>query len=229
MRAVSAAVAYGGKSRVENKNFHKDVFERISDDKRGRIFGSAMKEFASEGYFAANINTIASNADISIGAMYTYFPSKENLFLAISEYGIGIFHEILADLKAPAGFFETVERLFHLTVRYARRNVDISRMYLELTTQQLLDLAARLAEKMEIDFREFYTALLKGAVEKGEIRADVNIGFAAKFLDDLVLSLQLENSVYYYESRLRQYVGEDMSDTDIIAGLMDVVRRYFLP
>lgn len=211
-------------------NFHKDVFERISDDKREKIFDSAMHEFAKEGYVAANINTIASNAGISIGAMYTYFPSKENLFLAIGERGVAIYREIVADLLSQGGgFFETVERLFHLTIQYAKEHTDLSRLYLELSTEQLVHLSLRLSEKMEIDFREFYTSLLASAMEKGEIRSDLDLGFAAKVLDDLVVSLQFSYSVSYYEARMRQYVGEACGEADMVKQLLELVRRYFAP
>ena len=211
---------------INGGNFHKEVFERISDDKREKIFESAMHEFAKEGYVAANINTIASKAGISIGAMYTYFPSKENLFLAIAERGVAIYQEILADLVGRAGFFETVERLFHLTIEYAKEHTDLSRLYLELSTEQLGNLSVRLSEKMEIDFREFYTELLAAAKEKGEIRSDVDIGFAAKMLDDLVISLQFSYSVSYYNERMQQYVGEDHSEAQMVQNLVDLVHRY---
>ncbi len=41
----------------------------------------------ANGFSAANINVMAKNAGISIGSMYNYFESKENLFLAVVDYG----------------------------------------------------------------------------------------------------------------------------------------------
>lgn len=208
--------------------FHKAVFERISDQKRERVFESAMREFAAQGYVAANINTIAENAGISIGAMYTYFPSKENLYLAISERGVEIYREIIGELDMKQDFYGIVEQLFHLAIRYARTHADISRMYLELTTHQMRGMAARLAEKMEMDLHNLYVLLLTAGQKNGEVRTDVNLGLAAKILDDCVLSLQLSASVFYYEERQQQYAGT-LSDDELIAGMMDLVRRYLRP
>lgn len=221
--------AFLGDQFVIEGNFHKDVFERISDEKRDSIFKSAMTEFASQGYMAANINTIASNAGISIGAMYTYFPSKENLFLALAEHGLGIFQRIVSELLHYGSFFETIERLCQLTIAYAKEHRELSQMYLELSTEQMTSISSRLNEKMEIDFQQFYLLLLNRALDRAEIRPDVDIGFASKMLDDCVVSLQLAFSVSYHEARLHQYVGPDVEEAEMIASTVDLIYRYLAP
>ena len=44
------------------------------------------------GDYATNINTMAEKANISIGSMYSYFASKEDLFLAIVDEGLALFY-----------------------------------------------------------------------------------------------------------------------------------------
>lgn len=64
----------------------QNPFETTSPARRQRIFEAAIHEFATKGFNAANINIIARAAGVSIGSMYSYFASKEDLFLQVMEY-----------------------------------------------------------------------------------------------------------------------------------------------
>ena len=69
---------------------YKEAFERIPNERRERILEVGITEFSSKGYENANINTIARNAGISIGLMYKYFSTKEDLFLTCISRGMHI-------------------------------------------------------------------------------------------------------------------------------------------
>ena len=69
-------------AKEENK-FYKDAFEKTTSDRRQKVLEVAINEFAAKGYNATNINDIIRNSNISTGAMYSYFASKEDLFLTI--------------------------------------------------------------------------------------------------------------------------------------------------
>ncbi|MCP3870504.1 MAG: helix-turn-helix transcriptional regulator, partial [Gammaproteobacteria bacterium] len=59
------------------------AFAKIDTEKRLRVLDTATKVFAEKGFVGANINIIAREAGVSIGAMYNYFDTKENLFLTV--------------------------------------------------------------------------------------------------------------------------------------------------
>ena len=63
------------------KIHHKEAFDRISDERKNLILEVGIEEFSSKGYENANINIIAQKAGISIGLMYKYFATKEDLFM----------------------------------------------------------------------------------------------------------------------------------------------------
>ncbi|MGL6107794.1 TetR/AcrR family transcriptional regulator, partial [Romboutsia sp.] len=68
-------------SMENTSQFCKPTFNNIPNEKRNRILEEAEKEFAQKGFIGANINKISKNAGISIGSMYSYFESKEDLYL----------------------------------------------------------------------------------------------------------------------------------------------------
>ncbi len=52
---------------------------------RGRLLGAARKVFAREGFQGASIEQIAEDAGYTIGALYSNFASKADLFIAVFE------------------------------------------------------------------------------------------------------------------------------------------------
>src|SRR6266487_6095022 len=70
---------------------------RPRSDIEPRIVHAARHRFLEEGVEGASLRTIARDAGTSIGMVYYYFPTKDDLFLAVVEERYG---KLLADLTA---------------------------------------------------------------------------------------------------------------------------------
>ncbi len=104
-----------------SEKHYKETFEKISEDKRKKIFDQAIAEFSSKGFTAANINDIAKNADISIGSMYNYFASKEDLFLTVLYYGYTLLEGALRNVAQVEGdIFDKLEKMIRVAQEYSR-------------------------------------------------------------------------------------------------------------
>jgi AcrR family transcriptional regulator len=66
---------------------------------RQRVLAAAAKVFARRGYHLATVDEIASEAGFTIGALYSNFSSKEELFLALAD---GQVEERVAEVRAMA-------------------------------------------------------------------------------------------------------------------------------
>lgn len=215
---------------MSNTVFYKDTFTKISEEKKDTVFTVAIAEFAAMGYNATNINTIAQKAKISIGSLYSYFESKEDLFLAMAEKGYELLNRALEELHPEEGtVFEVIERLLNIAFDYAEKHTDFCRIYLDLSTEGLSHLSERLTENVETSYVHVYKKLLASAKAKGEVRADLDVPMAAFFLDNIVVMLQFSLASSYYRSRIKLYLGEDYAQDRkrIIAGLMRIVKRSF--
>ena len=54
-----------------------------SQETRDRILEAAAKVFASKGYHDTKVDDIVKDSQTSKGAFYFYFPSKQDIFLAL--------------------------------------------------------------------------------------------------------------------------------------------------
>lgn len=207
---------------------HKPAFEKIAPEKRRRILDAAVAEFAARGLAQANINVIARNAGVSIGAMYNYFAAKEDLLLTVVDGGYTLVAEVLERVEQDGGtVLETVERVLRAAVAYARRYPELHQIYLDMTSESMAPLSRRLSGAMETVSARFYRRLLEGARERGEVAADLDVGTAAFCLDNLVMMLQFAHTSHYFRERLGIFVGTaaDVDEEALIAGILRFAAR----
>ncbi len=57
--------------------------QKRSETTRAKLLGSALKQFSSRGYQATSVDDICAGAEVSKGAFYHHFESKQALFLAL--------------------------------------------------------------------------------------------------------------------------------------------------
>ena len=148
--------------------YYKEQFDKISDEKRKRIIEAALIEFSSMGYNAANINVIAKNAGISIGSMYQYFESKENLFLTIIDEAYNVIENSISHIDALKGdIFYKFDIIISYIQKYAREYRLLNQLYLEATTQGVSRISKKLSLKMETISSEYYRSLIIESIKNG--------------------------------------------------------------
>jgi AcrR family transcriptional regulator len=92
------------------------------------IKDTAQRIFAERGYHGASIRQIATEAQLSLSAMYYYYSSKQDLLLALIEDGFAG-HEQFCEQELERVGDDPVERLSALvrgTVRYRIERKDFS-------------------------------------------------------------------------------------------------------
>src|SRR5215475_12023730 len=85
----------------------KERQERDREAVRRAILDAARDLFVSEGYGNVSIRKIAERIEYSPAAIYSYFPSKDDIFFALAEEGF----RLLGD----PGLIEAQERLQDLS------------------------------------------------------------------------------------------------------------------
>ena len=90
-----------------------------ADATRGRILLAALQLFATKGYQSTSIADILQRAEAHSGSLYHFFPTKQDLLLAVLEsYRDGIGPMLLA--PAWQGISDPIERVFALLGAYRR-------------------------------------------------------------------------------------------------------------
>jgi TetR/AcrR family transcriptional regulator len=210
----------------------KDAFERIPPEKQKKILEAAVTEFAGKGFSEANINVIAKNAGISIGSMYNYFESKENLFLAVVDYGYKELETVLSTVDLGQGdIFDKFELLIRIAQQFSKQHPELNQIYLDLASQGLFHLSQKLSRQVESITAFFYRSLMDDAKKQGLIADDIDEYVTSFCLDNLLLLLQFSYSSEYYKERMKIFAGDDALENDekIVRGMMRFIRGALSP
>jgi AcrR family transcriptional regulator len=155
---------------------------KVSQDylnaRRAEILDAAWACLARNGYHNTTMQDIATEAGLSYGAVYTYFPSKEQvlhaIFDRISEVGRTIVDTATATVAGPRNVLEAIGRVTF--GNFAQDNFDsVTRADVEIWPEMLRD------DSLREKFREgvYYwhgvvTRLLSESQQRGELRPDVD-------------------------------------------------------
>lgn len=209
---------------------NKDLFNKISEEKKQRIYEAAISEFADCGYERANINKIAEKAGVSVGSMYKYFNNKQDLYLSIVNYSVEKLKAILNDIiSTNDSFFNTVEKIIDAIQKFSRDNAYSTRLYNEMATENNSELVWKIASSMEGVTARLYAGIIKKAQDSGEVRKDIDPNYFAFFLDNLFILLQFSYSCEYYKERLKMFTSDNVFDNDkILSGeLLKFIKGAF--
>ena len=95
---------------------------RPRTDIEPRIVLAARKRFLAEGVDGASLRTIAKDAGTNVGMIFYYFPTKDDLFLAVVEE---VYSKLLADVaRALAGDGALRDRLGLAFVRLGKASEE---------------------------------------------------------------------------------------------------------
>jgi TetR/AcrR family transcriptional repressor of nem operon len=90
---------------------------------RERLIGTAAELFWKQGYAQTGVNEIIQQAQATSGSFYHFFPTKEDLLLAVVDQVAEIFEtEVFGPASEVAG--NAVERLFAVLEHYRQRLLD---------------------------------------------------------------------------------------------------------
>jgi TetR/AcrR family transcriptional regulator len=192
-----------------------ELFLRIPEEKRDRILQSSIKEFASRGFDNANTNDIAREAKISVGSLYKYFDNKEDLFLTTVKFGSVVLKEKLdAVMLGDEDILVKVEKILRTIQKHSRENVNMIRLYNEMSTHSNSKLVVQSVADLESLTAQLYSSLVEKAQKEHEARLDCDPKMFAFLLDNLFMMLQFSYACGYYRERFKVYVSEDIFERD---------------
>lgn len=181
-------------------------FDNLPEDKANRVLAAAIREFADHGYEHANTNRIAAAAGISVGALFKYFATKEDLFRHVVARGAQVIEVSVRDLvAAPGPVIGVIRELLTMAIDTAQVQREYTRLYHEITATGNRELVHDLALQLEGFTAGTYTEMLRAAQEAGEVRADIPPETLAFTIDNLLMGLQLAGATDYYADRLDIY------------------------
>src|ERR1700730_13602995 len=145
---------------------------QLQSDRRAEILAAAQRCFVPSGFHGASMQDICTEAGMSPGNLYRYFPSKEALIAGIAERDRADVSQRFASVDLSQGFFPVLEGLArHYFARYPREQVLLcTEVMAEARRHPEI---ARISASFDADVRTWLLQLLRAGAERGDIPDDV--------------------------------------------------------
>jgi AcrR family transcriptional regulator len=144
-----------------------------------------MTCFARQGYHATSMDDVVRESGLSVGAIYSYFPSKEELFLNLSDDRAQQTLAHLNELFSQPGPMADKSRaaIDYFFGMLSDELIPLARVNVELLSEAITSerFKARQDERCN-SIRQFFTTLLSDAQQRGDLRAEVDIAAAAELM-----------------------------------------------
>ena len=171
---------------MDLQKHHKPTFDNIAPEKRQRILDAATVEFSLHGFENANMTVIAKKAQVSVGSLYKYFESKQDLFLTVVQHSIRSMTELLDRLAvSQEDILVKVERIIREIQRTSKESAVLLRLYNGMTAEINPRFASQFAYEMESLTARIYRVAIEEGKKAGDIREDIDAPFAAWLLDNI--------------------------------------------
>ena len=165
---------------------------RPKSDISSRIIDAARKRFLVEGVEGASLRRIASDAGTSIGMVYYYFKTKDELFLAVVEDVYGV---LLGDLRAALSAHDVppearLLRIFERAAKFDERELEVVRLIMReaLVSSERL---GRVASRFEHGHMPLVFEVLSEGVRSGRIDPSLHPAVLAAATFSLAMLPQL--------------------------------------
>ncbi|HME78146.1 MAG TPA: ScbR family autoregulator-binding transcription factor [Mycobacterium sp.] len=153
--------------RDETGGAMTEASERRADTTRQRLIAAASRQFARRSYSMVSLDDILAEAELTKGAMYFHFPSKQALALAIvddlAEMSRAAVTELLA--RKMSGL-ETLIDLFYFRAVQDTQN-EVARAGVRLL--DTLDNTTLLPSALWQSWIEFVATLIQKAATEGDV------------------------------------------------------------
>jgi AcrR family transcriptional regulator len=137
--------------------------------RRRRIQEAARTVFAERGYAGASIELIARAAQLSVGAIYLYFRSKEDLYTSLIEDALTVFDVEMGQIREHTEVSKRLFETWQVLVRWAERDAHAEAELVALVDHKRL-VTARGVDRLIKTARTVADLLGQDAIDAGALR-----------------------------------------------------------
>lgn len=182
--------------------------EREQLMRREVILDAAGKLFEEKGYGPTTVDEIATLAELGKGTIYSYFKSKEEIYVALMEKNLsGLKERMNSVIKTSASAVDNLYGLYDTFISFHNENKGFVDTLLIQTDEQLFIRLGHLADGLRAKFTEwldFVGSVLQKGVHQGEF-TQMDVKKVAKIIIGIILGMIVENKMGQIDEDLTHY------------------------
>jgi AcrR family transcriptional regulator len=177
---------------LENEDSVTRTFRRLDPEKRQAVLDALFEEAAEKGPSRLNIKQVAERSGASIGSLYQYFGNRGNLIRFFTRIAVD---SMVAMVRMGAACYKgkpvrQALRSYILDgIRFCRSQKSITRFLTLSAYQGDEQISESVVRPIAVVMRQSVRDLLQDALDRGEIRSDVDLEAASRAVNVLLIAL----------------------------------------
>ena len=165
-----------------------EASERRAGNTRHRLIAAASRQFAHRPYSVVSLDDILAEAELTKGAMYFHFPSKQALALAIIDDLTAMSNAAITELltRKMSGLETLIDLVYLLAVQDTQHEVARAGGRLLESLDNTTDMPTTLWQS----WTDFVSTLIKKAIGEGDVIEDLDPVDVAKMLVALLVGIR---------------------------------------
>ncbi|MFZ5821810.1 MAG: TetR/AcrR family transcriptional regulator [Chloroflexota bacterium] len=201
------------------------TFRRLDPERQQAVLQAILDESAEKGPADLNIKRVAGRAGVSVGSLYQYFGSRENLLAFTVELGVRMMTDLFAMsrpylLEIPLR--EALTAYLTYGLEWSRTQPGFVHFFGRAAYQGNPQLAEAVVRPVATAMRGVVQDLLAAAVQRGELRPDLDVEAAARVVNLLTIAAG-DSQLLPYLNNYFQVTDESMLVERVVSTLIDLV------
>ena len=211
--------------QLEQEGLVTRTFRRLDPQRQEAILQAILDEAADRGPSAVNIKQVAERAGVSVGSLYTYFPSREGMLtfavqmcVRLVTDGLNKYRPLLASLPLR----QALAAYLSGGVEWSRAFLGLIRLFARAAYHGDAELAQPLVLPIATLLRDMVGDILRAAADRGEIRADVDLEATTRLVHALTVAVG-DSHLLPYLNNYFQVVDDDLAAERVLKALVTLI------
>lgn len=207
------------------------MFLQLDEEKRERVLGAAINEFADKNYNNASMNVVVKAAGISKGALFKYFKSKAGLFAFVYRMALGCVKDYLRQVRDESvedDFFTRLEKVMLAGLDFTHAHPGLAAIYYRIVFTGDSPYKREIVAEVQRESLEFIESLIQKGIERGDLKSDLDPRISAFMVEAVV-----DRFVHAYHVRFRDQGSSarksHMEPHREIGKIMAVLKQGMIP
>ena len=178
--------------QMEQDGLVTRTFRRLDPDRQQVVINAILDDAVERGPAAINVKRIAERAQVSVGALYTYFPNREGVLAFAIELCIRFTTDTFNNFRpylAALPLHEALTAYLVGGVEWSKTQTSLLQLFARAAYQGDPDLGDYLVRPIATTLREMVHDILSQAAARGEIRTDVDLEATTRIIHALMIAV----------------------------------------
>jgi AcrR family transcriptional regulator len=209
--------------QLEEQGLVTRTFRRLDPTRQQAVLKAILDEAAEKG--PTDIKEVARRAKVSVGSLYQYFGSRENLISFAVELGVRMMTDLFT-MSRPylieMPLREALTSYLTYGLEWSQTQQGIVQFFGRAAYRGDLSLVEKVVRPVAVAMRETMYDLLSVAAQRGELRADLDVEAAARVVNVLTIAIG-DSQLIPYLNNYFQVTDKSMPLERIVDALVDLV------